>query len=338
MSICCVTVTYGNRFRYLSHVVHEALRQGVQKIVIADNASGEPSKSQLQELVNTNKDIFHYHRFNENEGSAKGFRTALELALDQDCEFIWMLDDDNLPEENALSALMDFWKEKKYSSHDMVALASYRKDRQHYIHALQTRDPDALLWPRNSFMGFHIRQLFGKIGARIQKKRYTSASKDLATPMKLNAGGFGGLFFHRELLEKIGLPEEKWVLYNEDFWFTSRITENKGDIWMLPQSRIADIDTSFYAPSRKGILYHSSLDGKNDSLVYYTTRNAVYYLKHHLVTNRPLYLFNKLIFLTLISSMALLRGKLERLSLIYKAIRHGERGKLGKHPAYPLAS
>lgn len=334
MNVCCAIVTYGNRFVYLSRVVQEALYQGVNKIVIVDNGSKEPARSALQSLVNTQKNIL-YHRFEENEGSAKGFRTALELAARQDCEFIWMLDDDNLPEKDALRVLTDFWKNNGFSPQDTVALTSFRKDRQHYIHALQTRDPNALLWPGNSFMGFHIKQVFDKIGERIRKPR-TNAGQDNFQPMKLNAGGFGGLFFHKNLLQKTGLPGEEWVLYNEDFWFTSRITKANGEIWLLPESRLSDIDTSFYLPARKSMLYHSSLDGKNDSLVYYTTRNGVYYIKRYLVTNRPLYLVNKLLFLIIISSIGLIRGKLKRLLLIYKAIRQGEQGKLGKNPEYPL--
>ena len=46
----------------------------------------------------------------ENVGSAGGYKRGLKEAyLDKDCEFIWLLDDDNKPQESSLNTLIDFW-------------------------------------------------------------------------------------------------------------------------------------------------------------------------------------------------------------------------------------
>ncbi len=60
-----------------------------------------------------------------------------------------------------------------------------------------------------------------------------------------------GLFFHKDLIEKIGLPDESYFLYVDDFDFTYRITKAGGEIWMVTNSHLHDLESSFYLPGKK---------------------------------------------------------------------------------------
>lgn len=336
MTVCCVIVTYGDRFSFLDKVVKEVINQGVDKIVIVDNGSTPQSSAAMKSLAAENEGSITLHRFNGNEGSAKGFKTGLQLANRTNCDFIWLLDDDNLPGKGALQTLKEFWLARANTlPGNLFALSSMRKDRQVFLNAVKERKADALLWPKNSFLGFHVNMILTKISERIRNSNVKDSYENFPA-MKLDASFYGGLFIHKNILKFIELPDENLVLYGDDFCFTYPITLRKGEIWLVPASVIADIDTPFYLPQKKGVLYHSSLDGKNSAQVYYATRNSLYCTKKFFLTNRFVYSLNKIVFLLIIVPIGLMRGKTKRLKLIFEAIRDGEKGKLGKNLKYLL--
>lgn len=335
MTVCGVIVTYGDRFRFLEKVLDGLTTQAIDHIVIIDNGSAAASRIALQNFV-SGKDNITLHRFETNEGSAKGFKTGISLASETRCQFIWILDDDNLPKGDSLAPLKAFWKEKRLETpSSLIALSSMREDRQVFVNALRSRRSDGLLWPTNSFLGFHMNLLGSKIAERFSSGQENQKATSI-TPMKLDAGFYGGLFFRKDILQEVGYPNEDMVLYADDFCFTYAITLKKGEIWLVPESVVSDIDKPFYLPEKKGLLYHSSLDGKNDAQIYYATRNSLYCTQKFFLTSRMTYLFNKVVFIILITFMALVRGKMNRLMLIYQAIRDGESGRLGKNVQYPL--
>src|SRR3989304_6023624 len=106
MNVCCVLVTYGERFHFLEDVVHTLLKQEVNRILIVDNGSAANSRDGLERLRGLFPDKIRTVRLPENTGSAMGYKTGLEEAYRcADCEFIWLLDDDNKPRNNALEVL-----------------------------------------------------------------------------------------------------------------------------------------------------------------------------------------------------------------------------------------
>jgi GT2 family glycosyltransferase len=127
--ICVVTVTYGNRFHLLKQVVDAALKEGVCKVIVVDNNSEPESREKLREyereLGNQKIKVLY---LDDNYGSAGGFKRGLEEAYnDPECEFIWLLDDDNKPMEGALKVLLDFWNSlEEKNKEERIALLSYR--------------------------------------------------------------------------------------------------------------------------------------------------------------------------------------------------------------------
>ncbi|MDK2861142.1 MAG: hypothetical protein PWQ37_3063 [Candidatus Petromonas sp.] len=112
--VCVVTVTYGNRFHLLKQVIDAALNEGVYKIIVVDNNSEVESRNKLMEyekLLNGKIKVLY---LDDNYGSAGGFKKGLEEAYnDSECEFIWLLDDDNYPMNGSLKNLLDFWHSLK---------------------------------------------------------------------------------------------------------------------------------------------------------------------------------------------------------------------------------
>jgi GT2 family glycosyltransferase len=336
MKICCVLVTYANRFHLLSKVVVEVLKQGVTNVVIVDNGSVEQSAIQIERLARDHASVI-LHRSLTNEGSAKGFKTGLEIAAQTSCEFIWILDDDNLPDPSALQLLEQQWQQIAMTGNkeEKLALLCMRGGREEFVRVLQQRTPEAILPPRNSFMGFHIRELFLKLKQRIVSSPKPEMIMDHA-PMRVDAAPYGGLFIHKQMLQVNGLPDDSFVLYIDDFDFTYRITRSGGQIWLIPACAVVDIDQSFYLPKSKGFLYHSSLDTPKDAFAYYVVRNSIYFAARNLVTAKVTFNVNKCLFILFITLAATVRGKFKRLGLIYGAIKDGMHGRMGSRIKYKL--
>ena len=55
---------------------------------------------------------------------------------------------------------------------------------------------------------------------------------------------YGGLFFHRSIIDIIGLPDTNYFLYGDDFDFSYRITKKGGKIFLVTQSVIEDLEKS----------------------------------------------------------------------------------------------
>src|SRR4026207_1191626 len=107
MQVCGVIVTYGDRFHLLSHVINALLKEKIDKIVIIDNGSSANTQTGIKKYP-ANVSL---HRFEENKGTAIAFKTGIIKAIETGCEFIWLMDDDTVPEINSLDQLKNFWKD-----------------------------------------------------------------------------------------------------------------------------------------------------------------------------------------------------------------------------------
>jgi GT2 family glycosyltransferase len=333
-TVCAVIVTYGDRFALLAQGLQAVLAEGVAEVIVVDNGTPEPSRSALQALA-ANEPRVTVHRLEHNQGSAPGFRHGLELALQSRHAWVWLLDDDNRPDAGALLALQAFGAETVApQQRGRVVLSSFRADRPNFVEALAHGRPELVLPPQNAFAGFHIAGLWHKLRERLAPvpKRSTA----LPRSGRLAACAYGGLYCHRSVLEAGPLPDTRYVLYMDDFAFTRGIVERGGEIWLVRDSVIQDIEASFYLPPRKALLYHSVFDAPRDAAVYYGVRNGVYFAKHHLTTRPWLRQLNKALFLSLILCIGLLRGQGHRLRLLWQAVRDGEAGRLGLHPGHPI--
>jgi GT2 family glycosyltransferase len=335
MKICCVIVTYGNRFHLLSRVIEAVIAEGAGEVIVIDNNSSPASQKQIDEIASGSVIPVRIIRYANNSGSANGFRAGMEAFLKSNSDFIWILDDDNKPTEGALEKLTQYWRNTQLlCKNEKLMLTAFRQNRILYLEAIQKNNPDLVLPAKNSFCGFHIKQVFNKLRERFF---YTEESIKTENKIgKLNAAAYGGLFFHRDLLEKTPLPNTNYFLYMDDFAFTYSFVQRGGEILLLGDSVIEDIEPTFYLPGKKKVFYHSSLDGEKDYLVYYALRNNVYFTLSQRVTSTVVYKLNELIFILMISVVGFFRRKQKRLRVIYHAINDGKKGKLGANERYPL--
>jgi len=249
--VCVVTVTYGDRFYLLKQVIDASFNEGVSKIIVVDNGLSKNSRDQLKDYERKFGNKLKVIYLNENAGSAGGYKIGLEEAYRcEDCEFIWLLDDDNKPMDDLLKILLDFWSSLEIENkQEKIALLSYRfKKEQLTKEAIIRNQPKLVLGLKNSFLGFHIKELHKKI-YRYLKRGFKPINDRVEQEDDKKYGivpvaPYGGLFIHKNILNKIGYPNEDFYLYADDHEWSYRITKNGGKIYLILDSKIDDLELS----------------------------------------------------------------------------------------------
>jgi GT2 family glycosyltransferase len=339
---CVVTVTYGDRFHLLKQVVNAAFASGVRKVVVVDNASSPSSQLAIEGLEAQLAGKIAVIRFPQNRGSAGGYKAGLIYARERSgCDYIWLLDDDNQPAPDALAALSRHYATLSQTvARNELAVISLREQMRD-LSRVATGEPVAAVFPpRSSFSGFHLfhlktqlRKLVRQVRPLInQRARNVSVSRVYRERVLIPFCPYGGLFFHRDVLDKIGYPDERLFLYSDDNEFTWRFTRKGGRLFLIPSSIVQDLDNAWRIEQDEGDrLFSTSLRSPDDFRIYYRVRNQVHFEHQEWIDNRAVYALNKWFYLTLLWFGSRMLKKRERFALILRAVRDGEQRSLEAH-------
>lgn len=326
-NVVAVVVTYLNRFNLLKQVIDSLLEENVKRIIVVDNGSDKESYDKLEALSLALDGILKVCRFEDNLGSANGFSFGIQQAYKEDAEYVWLLDDDNKPRKGALNALLKFWNENNPNPSETITI-SLRLDRQQYIDSILYNDKDILLGKKNSFMTFDVLNYFKK---RLNKSKKKFDLNNLQYA-EVGQAPYGGMFFHKCIVDNIGYPNKDFFVYTDDTEFSYRIIKQNGKIYAIIDSILDDIDTSWSNITNKNIfMYHPILDSESDFRIYYSFRNRVFFELRERVSNKVFYIINMLFFMLNLLFKAILKKKIKRYKLVILAIRDGIVGKLGKY-------
>jgi GT2 family glycosyltransferase len=344
-----VTVTYGDRFGLLEQVLHALLQTNIGHVIVVNNASATASQQALYTFVeqhaNTTMTVL---TMPNNLGSAGGYKAGIEAALETNCDFVWLLDDDNVPADDAFGHLQDAYAElteptqitptqitptqitptqitatlaKPTANYKLLALCALRDDRAN-LKAWAQGVRTAITRP-SRVLGFHLLDIPSKVLARFHKKTP-------CTLCPLPFAPYGGMLLPRGVIDTIGTPDPRFYLYSDDYEYSYRITEQGGQIMLVPASRIIDVDTSWHVRKKKTRALQQLFITPSDERIFYATRNAIYWTRHVRKGNYAWYLLNFTLVRIGIAVEALLARDVKRWRLLARAVREGARGKLGK--------
>lgn len=104
--VVAVVVTY-NRKALLGECIECLLRQTAPDLtlLIIDNDSTDGTRQSLAPLVEAGKLV--YVNTGENLGGAGGFQFGIRCAIGMGCDYVWVMDDDAMPEPTALQRLLE---------------------------------------------------------------------------------------------------------------------------------------------------------------------------------------------------------------------------------------
>lgn len=325
--ICVVIVTYGDRVHLLSKVL-AALAMStviVDRVVVVNNGS----TSSLDNLSAGGCEI-DMIELGRNIGSAAGFKAGLQRAAESDCNLIWLLDDDNVPETDALEAIL--LKRELLGNKIAHVFAGLRLDREKYVRAATT--DFTLGIKQNSFFGFSVVEIPGRVLQRVIKSSPLKTSDYTRFGVKkIGYGIYGGLLFHRSWLLRAGFPNEEFYLYMDDTEYTTRLVQMGAEIFLVPESRIKDIDIAWFQKSKKNL--SPLVDSETDiQKLYYTVRNSCFLSIERFVNSKSLFYLNIFVYLLVMFIRGILAGNsihmmVKRFRIILLAITDGVQGKLG---------
>lgn len=327
---CVVTVTYGARASLVRQVVQGALAEGVGRVLVVDNGSVPESRRGLEDLERSAEHRVVLVTLPENRGSAAGYKVGLERAeRDAGCEFLWLLDDDNVPAEGAFARLLHVYEALKADyGPDGFALLSFRRAHQLKLVGGQV---SARAFRHSSFFGFHVVDLPYKVAKVLGVDRAAERGdrRDQGL-VEVPVAPYGGLFFHRNVLKRVGYPDERFFVYVDDLEFTYRFTALGLPILLVTGSEVRDVDNSWPVSGRVDSVFSRLTRMPSEPLVYYSLRNRAYFDSHCWPRRPWLYRLNRNLFLLLLWGFARRAGDPGRFHLARQAIRDGERGLLGR--------
>lgn len=329
--VVCVIVTYADRFQSLQQVIESTFRAGVNSILVVNNGASLDSASKMRNLASSDNRV-HLINIDKNSGSAGGFKVGIVTALEMGAEYLLLLDDDTVPMPGSLEILGHSLSEAlAQSSSGLTAVLGNR------IHPgmSQNISEKAVQLKPGSFLGFHYAEIPAKIKRRIGIKPLGD-SHFAANKIATGVCTYGGLMFHRNLIETIGLPREDFILYMDDYEWTYRITSGGGSILLIASAHIIDLEAQWNFGRGFRNSFEVWLLGEGDIRAYHTARNRIYF-ERYIQPHRTIdYMLNKFLYLMLLGIHAWKSGRKARQRLILRAINDGENGRLGIALGFPL--
>ena len=108
LKVVAVIVTY-NRKDLLLECLEAVYKQSfpVHQIILIDNASTDGTDQALRDSGYFEKSEMDYHHMDTNTGGAGGFYEGMKIARDTEADWIWIMDDDTIPNVTCLEELIN---------------------------------------------------------------------------------------------------------------------------------------------------------------------------------------------------------------------------------------
>jgi rhamnopyranosyl-N-acetylglucosaminyl-diphospho-decaprenol beta-1,3/1,4-galactofuranosyltransferase len=194
--VIALVVTY-NRQQLLSECIM-ALRNQTRKpdaILVINNGSTDGTEQWLQ----SQSDLVFITQ--KNTGSGGGFSTGINWAYKQGYSWIWCMDDDGYPKEDALEKILD-------PETDLLCLRNCA--------VINKEDKKTFVW---------------------KTKHYASIDEVDIKLIKGIGHPFNGTLIHRNIVERVGIPKPSLFLWGDESEYYCRITKkNKIPVYTIADS------------------------------------------------------------------------------------------------------
>lgn len=212
MRVLAVIVTY-NRLHLLKRVMEAVLGQTIRPdaVIVVDNSSLDGTQGWLAELSAQRPEVVPI-LMQSNTGGAGGFHRGILEAYERGAHWIWAMDDDCIPERDALSGLV----ESGIIPAQGIGLG----------------------------VGFLASQVNWTDGSRHRmnipapSEDWTESHPNCPGSIKIRYASFVSILISRAAVETVGLPIKEFFVWRDDVEFTSRITEAGFSGYYVPNSRV----------------------------------------------------------------------------------------------------
>ena len=192
MKIAAVIVTYNRKTLLMDCIEHILGQEGAAcDILVIDNHSTDGTGDALRPYVNAGRAV--YIDTGENLGGAGGFSLGIRRAAEQGYDRIWVMDDDCMPEKDALAALLR-------AERDLGGNYGFLSSR--------------VLWKDGTLCDMNL-----------QRETLTRDLKGFDRRLQpVVMASFVSLFLKRETVMELGLPIKEFFIWTDDWEYTRRIS------------------------------------------------------------------------------------------------------------------
>lgn len=268
-NIAVLIVTYGDRWKFLSQVLSSVIAEpAITKVVIVDN--GSKNQDVILQGISPYGDRIVILRQEKNRGSAGGFAAGLEYVRTLNCDFVLMLDDDNVPEKNAVATFIAHYEALGKGK---VVLVGNR------INIPGNED----VFYRDYVEDQQTKGTFFEVFSMVKMKHFLNLLKkhelhEVPSYKKPHAFVpnesfvYGGSFIPIEAVRQAPLPDKELILYGDDIEYSWGIKRLGYESYVCYTPKIYDLEMSFGEASQVAGL----LDPKTPYFkLYFRIRNMV---------------------------------------------------------------
>ena len=263
--VAAVVVTY-NRKELFAECLTAILNQTrhVDDIVVIDNASTDGTPDVIKAQGYLTHPRFHYLRMKKNLGGAGGFYKGIQYAHQLSTDWLWIMDDDTIPDADCLENLLKAKEELQHERISYLASAIYGLNNE--CMNVPTLDTRAEV---NGYSGWY---------------RHLSAGI-----MNIRSATFVSILINNDAVSQCGLPCKDYFIWGDDGEYTLRLTTYYGKAYFIGSS--VAIHKRAIA---KSLDISNETDPKRIRMFWYYFRNngindRFYQLKSHTVLRQ---LFN----------------------------------------------
>lgn len=189
--IAAVVVTYNRKELLLQCVQHLLDQQKAEcDVLVVDNASTDGTAQAVEQISSPR---LFYRNTGENLGGAGGFHFGMRWAVEEGYDYVWIMDDDSLPQPQALAAL---WAAHEQLNGEYGWLSS------------------RCLWTDGALCPMNVQRV--------------TPYKDLTEPVQnlapVQMASFVSLFLRADVIKMMGLPLRQFFIWTDDWEYTRRIS------------------------------------------------------------------------------------------------------------------
>lgn len=282
-----IVVTY-NRKELLFENIQALMKQTrTCDILIVDNNSVDGTEKSIKGFVDGDSVV--YLNTGKNIGGAGGFSVGMRYALTKGYKYAWLMDDDTIPDSNALESL----ESKAYNLKDNFSFLSSR-----------------VTWTDGSLCLMNVQYLPETVNDNFCHLR------EGIVPVKL--ASFVSFFANCNVAKSVGLPIKEFFIYGDDWEYSLRMNSQKPSY--------LDYDSVVTHKMKQNCGANVvTCDRSRIDRCYYNIRNTYYIEKEYFSKNHLrkywLHQFKTLVEIKRSST----DSKIKRCSVVLKGMRDGRR-------------
>ncbi|MGO3146392.1 MAG: glycosyltransferase family 2 protein [Leucobacter sp.] len=243
MRVTAVLVAY-NRRELLRESLEALAAQSrpVDRLIVVDNASTDGSSEVAEEVLEGWGARARLIRLDTNTGGAGGFAVGIAAAVvEEDIDWVWVMDDDTVPEPDALAGALETHARYLATGPDDLAVMGSR-----------------VVWTDGEDHPMNTPKA---------KIRADEAERDRAASvgaMEIRSISFVSAFLRASRVRELGLPLADYFLWNDDFEYSARLLRGARGLY-TPASVVT------HKTAKRG-----SSDADPGSRFYYEVRNKLW--------------------------------------------------------------